>query len=118
MKTNLFILNLSCKKLAILVLMAAVTFGAFATLGGNSANKGKKNKAILSIRNSDKPGTFSLHSGYNFRGNQVIKADESRCLNLNTLATFHQGRTTYVLPMKAKVAFGGKLTFNPNSATR
>jgi len=101
------------------MLMLAVTaFGAFATLGDGNVKKNKSNKPLLSVKTSVKPGFFSLQSGYSFRGSRVINTEENKYINLNTLATYQQGRTTFVMPMKKKVALGGKITFNPNAATR
>lgn len=118
MKTNYHILKTSCKKLAILLVLAVTAFGAFATLGDGNVKKSKSNKSLLSVKTSLKPGFFSLQSGYNFRGSQVINTDEKKYINLNTLATYQQGRTTYIMPMKKKVALNGKITFNPNASTR
>lgn len=101
-----------------LLLLAASAFGAFATLGDGNTRKGKSNKALLSIKTPAKPGMFSMQSGYNFRGSQVINTQEEKYLNLNTYATYQQGHTTYVMPLRKKVALNGKVTFNPNAATR
>ena len=119
MKTNNYILKLSLKKLAIVFLFAVTTIGAFATLGTPGRNKkAKTSKSLLSIKNSTYTGVFSLRSGYNFRGDQVIKTQENKYINLNTVLTYQQGHTTYIMPFKKKVALNGKITFNPNAATR
>jgi len=117
LKTNYLISKSFCKKSTILILLAVMAFGAFATLGDGNVKKGKSSKPLLSVKTSIKPG-FSLQSGYSFRGSQVINTEESRYFNLNTVATYQQGRTTYVMPMKKKVVLNGKVTFNPNAATR
>jgi len=101
-----------------MLVLAGTAFGAFATLGDGSVKKAKSSRPLLSVKKSVKPGLFSLQSGYTFRGNVVINTDENKYLDLNTLATYQQGRTTYVMPMKKKVVLNGKVTFNPNSATR
>ena len=101
-----------------MVILAITAFGAFATLGDGSVKKSKSTKSLLSVKTSVKPGFFSLQSGYSFRGSQVINTEENRYINLNTLATYQQGHTTYIMPMKKKVALNGKITFNPNAATR
>jgi hypothetical protein len=101
------------------MLMLAITaFGAFATLGDGSVKKNKSSRPLLSVKKSVKPGLFSLQSGYTFRGNQVINTEEDKYLNLNTFVTYQQGRTTYIMPLKKKVILNGKITFNPNAATR
>lgn len=119
MKTNYSISKPSLKKFAILFLMAASTIGAFATLGTpGRSKKSKTGTSLLSNKTTAYTGSFSLQSGFNFRGSQVIRAQENKYINLNTVVTYQQGHTTYVMPLKKKVALKGKITFNPNSATR
>lgn len=117
MKTNVNIVSNTFRKLGISLLLAAVGFAAFATLGDGKSKK-EKPSSLLSLKGASKPGAFSLRSNYSFRGNQVINAKESKYINLNTVVTYQQGNTTFILPMKKKVAMNGKLTFNPNAATR
>lgn len=118
MKINYLISKTFCKKLALLLFLAVFACGAFATLGDGNTKKGKSARPLLSVKTSVKPGFFSLQSGYSFRGNQVINTQEEKYLNLNTFVTYQQGRTTYIMPLKKKIALNGKITFNPNSATR
>jgi len=101
-----------------LAALAAITCGAFATLGDGKSKNGKSSRPLLSVKTSVNPGFFSLQSGYRFRGNQVINTQEEKYINLNTFVTYHQGRTTYIMPLKKKVILNGKITFNPNAATR
>jgi hypothetical protein len=117
LKTNAQILKSAGKKLAVLVLLGAITIGAFATLGDGKAGKSKPKK-LLSTKTPAKPGIFSLQSGYQFRGNQVISFQGQRYLNMNTTVTYQQGSTTYMLPLKKKVILNNKVVFNPNAATR
>jgi hypothetical protein len=118
MKIN-YLISKSCKGAAILLLIAVSAFGAFATLGDGKSKKGKSNNhSLLSIKVPTKPGLFSLQSGYQFRGSQVISTQQERYINLNTYVTYQQGKTTYVMPLKKKVSLNGKITFNPNAATR
>ncbi len=120
MKTHHYILKPYLIKFAILFLLAATTIGAFATLGTTGRNKKAKSgkSSLLSIKTSASTGSFSLRSGYNFRGNQVINTQENKYINLSTVITYQKGHTTYIMPLKKKVALNGKLTFNPNAATR
>lgn len=121
MKLNYYILNLFFRKFAILLLLAAFSVGAFATLGTpgpGDGKKGKSNKSLLSIKATDNTGSFSLRSGYSFRGSQVISPQENKYINLNTVVTYQKGHTTYIMPLKKKVVLKGKITFNPNEATR
>ncbi len=79
-------------------LLAAVSF---ATLGdGNKKSSASKSNGLLSSRTSS--SSFSLRSGYNFRGAQVISNDK-KYLSLNTVVTLQKGKTTFVLPLKKKV---------------
>ena len=107
------------RKLVIVLLMGSIGVGAYATLGEGSSNKGKSStKSILSGKTQIAPGTFSMRSGYNFRGNQVIDLKENKYISLNTVITYQTGNTTYSLPIKKKVILNNKITFNPNAATR
>ena len=119
MKINFLISKTICKKVAMLATLAAVTtVGAFATLGDGKSKNGKSSRPLLSVKTTVNPGLFSLQSGYRFRGNEVINTEEDKYLNLNTFVTYQQGRTTYIMPLKKKVILNGKITFNPNAATR
>ena len=103
-----------------MILLLAITVGAFATLGDGKSkdtNPAKK-KALLSIKTPLKPGSFSLKSGYTFRGSQVINTQNTSYINLNTIATYQKGHTTYIVPLNKKVILNDKIVFNPNAATR
>lgn len=104
MKTNFSILKATGRKAALLSLLAVSAIGSFATLGDGKLNKEKPKKSLLSTKSSLIPGTFSLKSGYTFRGNQVIGTSEEKYVNINTIVTYQQGHTTYVLPVKKKVS--------------
>jgi hypothetical protein len=119
LKTNSHILISSGRKLLVLLIMGSLTLGAFATLGDGKSGKDKSRK-LLSTRTSAKPGSFSLGSGYNFRGKQVINFQETpnTYINLNTVVTYQKGHTTYTIPLKKKVILNNKVTFNPNAASR
>ncbi len=119
MKTNFSISKHSLRKLVVLALLAGSTVCTFAMLG--TPGRGKKaasSKSLLSNKISTYNGTFSLHSGYKFRGSQVISANRDKYINVNTMVSYQRGHTTYTMPLKKKVVLNGKLTFNPNAATR
>ena len=101
-----------------LVALAVIACGAFATLGDGKSKNAKSNRPLLSVKSPLTPGMFSLQSGYRFRGNQVINTQEDKYITVNTYATYQQGSTTYVMPLKKKVILNGKITFNPNASTR
>ena len=106
------------RKLAILILLSA-SFVAFATLGdGKKAAESKRpSKSLLSTKTSIPAGFFSLKSGFNFKGNQLIQLQSAEFINLNSFATYQFGNSTYILPLKKKVLLD-KVTFNPNANTR
>jgi hypothetical protein len=80
--------------------------------------RGNSSKSLLSNKTTTYTGTFSLSSGYQFRGSQVINTQQSKYINVNTMVSYQRGHTTYVMPLKKKVVLSGRLTFNPNAATR
>jgi hypothetical protein len=99
--------------------LAITAFGAYATLGDGKANTKPAKKSLLTNKIATKPGSFTLRSGYNFRGKQVINTSENNnYINLNTVVNFHSGHTSYTVPLKKKVLLNNKIVFNPNSATR
>ena len=106
MKTNSSILKATSRKLGLSMLLAATAAVAFATLGDGKVNKDKPRKLLLNSKTSTvKPGSFTLQTGYTFRGSQVINGDETKYLNLNsTVVTYQQGHTSYTLPARKKVS--------------
>jgi hypothetical protein len=100
----------------ILLLVAGVAMVSYATLGDGRGKQ--KSQKLLTGKSYTKPGSFTLRSGYNFRGTQVINTRENQYVNLNTVVTYQQGHTTYSIPLKKKVILNNKITFNPNAATR
>jgi hypothetical protein len=117
LKTNSHILRIVGRASIILLLMGGLAIGASATLGDGKANTGKSRK-LLSTKSSTKSRSFSLQSGYNFRGKQVINFEENRYINFNTVVTYQNGHTSYMLPVNKKVILNNKVIFNPNAATR
>jgi len=78
--------------------------GAYATLGDGNKKTDKPKTKILSGRTTSKPGSFSLKSGYNYRGNSVINTETNkRTIRLNTVVTVQKGRTTFIVPLKKNV---------------
>ncbi|HYC40804.1 MAG TPA: hypothetical protein VEB63_09965 [Chitinophagaceae bacterium] len=99
-----------------LTLFTVISVGAFATLG-DGKKPAQSSRPLLSNRVSFGAGTFSLKSGYNFRGSHVISQRSQSYIGLNTVVSFQKGHTTYVLPLKKKIILE-KVSFNPNPATR
>ncbi|OSZ80414.1 hypothetical protein CAP36_03940 [Chitinophagaceae bacterium IBVUCB2] len=103
-KLNIFWRMLS-RKLTVILLLAVSAFAAYATLGdGKSKASATPKKSLLSNKATVVPGSFSLKSGYTYRGNQVIKTNsENKYISLNTVVTTQRGNTVYIVPLKKKV---------------
>lgn len=102
-KFNIF-KNNATKRLAATVLIAATAIASFGALGdGNKKSTVTKKSALLSGKTYSQ-NSFSLRSGYTYRGNQVFNTLENRqYINLNTVVTYEKGNTTYIVPLKKKV---------------
>jgi hypothetical protein len=100
---------------AVVIFLSIISIAAFASLGdGKRSDKAKR--SLLSNKSGIQSNRFSLKSGYNFKGNQVINLNTPSYMNSSTVVSFRKGHTTYVLPMKNKIL--EKVSFNPNAATR
>ncbi len=94
------------RKAAIITLIAVSAVASFATLGDGKAKKSSSKSSLLSTKSPFKPGSFSLRSGYTYRGTKVINNTvDKRYINLNTVVTMQKGRTTFIVPLKKKVVF-------------
>ena len=93
----------AAKKLVVLVVIAGMAMASFATLGdGNKKSNSSKGSLLSSKKMSN--GTFSLKSGYTYRGNQLFNQNvSSRYITLNTKVTYQRGNTTFTIPLKKKV---------------
>jgi ABC-type uncharacterized transport system ATPase subunit len=92
------------RKLAATLLIVVCAVAAFATLGDGKGKSSTTKTSLLSSKKA-KLGKFSLNSGYSFRGNQIINPEsEKRYISLNSAVTWQKGNTTYVVPLKKKVA--------------
>jgi len=117
-KTNSSILKMLSKKIVLVVLLAVIAVGAFATLGEGKASENPKKKSLLSVKHSYRPGSLSLRPDYSFRGSQVIGQQDNKYISLNTQITYQSGHTSYIVPLRKKVMLNDKIVFNPNAATR
>lgn len=87
------------RKAATLLFIAASAATAFATLG-DGKTKSKK-PFLLNNRQAITPGRFSLKSGYQYRGSQIINQErDNTTITLNSLVTYQKGHMTYILPMR------------------
>jgi hypothetical protein len=111
-------LNSLPRKVAFMIIMAFLAFGAYATLGDGKVKGGGQRRSLLSEKSSTKQGTFSLKSNYSYRGTKLTSAKTDReTINMRTNFTYQKGRTSYTVNFKKKV-LDNKITFNPNAATR
>ena len=100
--------KLLTRKLTTLLLIA-LSFTAFAMVG-DGKSKGKKS-SVLSSKPTITPGKFSLKSGYQYRGSQIINQQKDKnSFTRNSLVTYQKGNMTYVLPLKTVVPQKIKLT--------
>jgi hypothetical protein len=102
------------RKLATAICVTA-SFAAFATLGdGGKRTAGNPN--LLSYKTPSNLHSFTLKSGYNYRGNNLLSNNRDRSIMLNTVVTYQKGNTTYIVPLKKKVFLDKvKITPTPKS---
>jgi hypothetical protein len=95
-------------------LIAFSMLSAYATMGIYSSGKNPERPKgkLLSQQSVLRPGTFSLKSGYLFRGGQLVTTSKPVYLNLNTVASYQIGKTTYTVPLKKQFLMG-KVVINP-----
>jgi len=109
MKTNQTIFKLVlARKLATLFLIG-LSFAAFATLG-DGKSKGKRS-SLLNSKPTITPGKFSLKSGYQYRGSQILNQQKDKnSFTRNSLVTYQKGNMTYILPVKTVIPQKIKIT--------
>ena len=102
---NIFKLVLT-RKLTTLFLIG-LSVAAFATLGDG---KGKKS-SLLNSKPTITPGKFTLKSGYQYRGSQIINQQtQNNTFTRNSLVTYQKGNMTYILPVKTIIPQKIKVT--------
>src|SRR5687768_14305767 len=101
--TLVILVKILSRKLAVILLVSGSAVAGFAALGDGKVKKEKPRKALLSEKTNITNGTFSLRSGYTYRGNNVFNANNERSISFNTVVSYQKGHTTYVLPLKKKV---------------
>ncbi len=114
MKLNRPITPIVQRKVATLVLLTA-SLAAFATLGeGGKTDLPRSNKNLLSARSASvNYKNFSLRSGYNYRGSQVLNTTAPvNYIMLNGTITVEKGNKTFILPLKRKVLLD-RVSFKP-----
>ena len=101
------ILKIAGKKLTVLAFIAASAVAAFATLG--DGNKKSSSRSLLSTKKTlYKPGTFSLRSGYAFRGTQILSnTSQKKYISLSTSVSVQRGNSIVIVPLRKNVVVGG-----------
>jgi hypothetical protein len=109
------------KRKLVTTLFIGVSLATFAALGdGGKRSSSVHNSNLLSSRTEVlNYKTFSLKSGYSYRGNAFLNTDVSKekVIMLNTVMTYQKGNATYILPLKKKLLLG-KVTFTPTATNR
>ena len=92
------------KKMAVLVLFGTVSVMASATLGDGRARSENPNRSLLSSKTEMPRATFTLRSGYSYRGSQVFNDNsEQKYIRLNTVVTLQKGNIIYTVPLRKNV---------------
>ena len=95
------------RKLATLLLIG-LSVAAFATLGDG---KVKKKSSLLNSKPTITPGKFTMKSGYQYRGSQIISQQKDKnSFTRNSLVTYQKGNMTYILPVKTVIPRKVKIT--------
>jgi len=90
------------RKAATIFLIVISGAAAFAALGDGKSKK--SNTSLLNNKYNVAPGKFSLKSGYQYRGSQIINQNRSdKTITLNSLVTYQKGNMTYIVPVKTIV---------------
>ena len=104
---NIFKLVLTRKLVTLFLIGLSVV--AFASLG-DGKTKGKKN-SLLNSKPTITPGKFTLKSGYQYRGSQIInQQNQNNTFTRNSLVTYQKGNMTYILPVKTIIPQRIKVT--------
>ena len=91
------------------LLLVGLSVTAFAIVGDGKV-KGKKT-SLLNSKTTITPGRFSLKSGYQYRGSQIINQQKDQnSFTRNSLITYQKGNMTYILPVKTVVPQKIKIT--------
>jgi len=120
MNRSTVILKPLLKKKLVTALFIGLSVAAFATLGdGGKKTTSVSSKNLLSSRSTTyNYKTFSLKSGYNYRGNSFLTTEsKDKFIMLNTVITYQKGNATYILPLKKKLLLNN-VTFKPTVAPR
>jgi hypothetical protein len=72
-------------------------------LVGDGKSKGKKS-SLLNSKPTIVPGKFTMKSGYQYRGSQIMNQQkDNNSFIRNSIVTYQKGNMTYILPVKTIV---------------
>jgi len=98
MKTYKTILKKMLTRKLTTLFLVGLSVAAFAALGDGKA---KKKSSLLNSKPTITPGKFTLKSGYQYRGSQIIsQKKDNNSFTRNSLVTYQKGNMTYILPVK------------------
>lgn len=99
------------KRAGLVICLVAFTIAwAIAALGDGKSVGYNSPKTVLV--KGIKPSTqFTLKSGYDFRGNNVITRFNEGYFTLNTTITNVDGKANLIMPVTKKIPFNGKVSF-------
>jgi hypothetical protein len=84
------------------LLLVGLSVAAFATLGDGKAKS--KKSSLLNSKPTITPGKFSMKSGYQYRGSQVLNhQSDKKSFTMNSLVTYQKGNMTYIMPVKTVI---------------
>jgi hypothetical protein len=99
MKINRTIFKQILSRKLTTILLVGISIAAFATLGDGKV-KGKKS-SLLNSKPTITPGKFSMKSGYQYRGSQILNQQtDKKAYTMNSLVTYQKGNMTYIMPVK------------------
>lgn len=106
-------INSLLRKKLVLGLLLTASLVSFASLGDGGSKKGASTTPLsASARFSAK--NFSLRSGYNYKGNNLLNASASRSyIMLNTPTTYEFTPNKMVVQTKKRVVILDKVKFTP-----
>ena len=88
---------------ALSMLLIAVVAIAFASKGGGDKKKNVASKAEFAPINIS--SAFTLRNGISFMGSHILNQQRERTnISVNTVVTYQNGNTIYIMPYKYKVS--------------
>jgi hypothetical protein len=89
------------RKMAISAALIGITVVAFASMGGGKSKSKKVTAGFTPIRTSQ---GFTLKAGPTYRGSMILNQERTdHYIAFNSLVTYQNGNTTYILPNRYRV---------------